>query len=488
MKPSATLWALAFAIWLCATGAFGQDQGQNPQPTDPLGPIQPISPEPTGRNAKQPAAAGRGMASPYQPQTNDQPPARPDENTLAGAQFATPGSFGAPRTIFDPAISVSELAESSRGTSAKTTVTPMTTVSGVLNFDREGARNHFIAFYSGGDSIANNSPLPAGPFHNLTLTEQIRAGRWYFLLRDDFLASSGAVFGGAGTGGPGLLAELSSLLGSSLVAAGQQFTPNDTIGSGSAMRYRNATLGQAEYYLSRRTILTLAGSYGLLHFNSSGYISSHMVNGQAGIDHELDAVNSIAILGGYGKIDYTGTVNSTSDYLGALAYGRKITGRLAFQVSAGAQEINANRPSGNFQRWEPSVNSSLSYKGRRGGISASYTRGLTTGSGAFFGAIGDTISGSGQHQFTRYWTGSVDVGYAINTSLAPAGSPTSRFDNWFVGANLGRHIGFRTQIDFNYGVQKQTGPSVCPVASCGISGYLQTAGMTVNWHLRRVGE
>ena len=78
-----------------------------------------------------------------------------------------------------------------------------------------------------------------------------------------------------------------------------------------------------------------------------------MVNAQAGYDYLLDPSNSIAILASYGKINYTGTGtttigngDSTTDYLGALAYGRKITGRLAFQVAAGPQEIHFAGPGG----------------------------------------------------------------------------------------------------------------------------------------------
>ena len=106
----------------------------------------------------------------------------------------------------------------------------------------------------------------------------------------------------------------------------------------------NAILGQAEYSFSRRSAFTFSGSYGLLHFTVPGYISTSLFNVQAGYDYLLDPFNSVAILGSYGKIDYTGTGSSTTDYVGALAYGRKITGRLAFQVAAGPQEIQFPAP------------------------------------------------------------------------------------------------------------------------------------------------
>ena len=56
--------------------------------------------------------------------------------------------------------------------------------------------------------------------------------------------------------------------------------------------------------------------------------------------------------------------------------------------------------------------------GGASGVSFSYVRGLTGGSGVFLGATSNTFSGSAHHQFTRYWTGSVNGGYALNNSLA----------------------------------------------------------------------
>jgi hypothetical protein len=304
------------------------------------------------------------------------------------------------------------------------------------------------------------------------------------------MASPGAAFTGQGMGGPGLAAQFSSMLGSSLSSFGQSFLPNETINTGDAMRYRNAILGQAEYSFSRRSAVTFSGSYGLLHFTTPGFFSSSMVDAQAGYDYLLDPSNSIAVLASYGKIDYTGTRSSTTDYAGALAYGRKITGRLAFQVAAGPQEIEVANTGGlgNFHLLFASVNSALKYERRRGGVSFEYVRGLSGGSGVILGATSNTVSGTAHYQFTRSWAGSVNGGYALNNSLAPAGTATTKYDNWFVGANLGRRVGQHAQFNFNYGVLRQNSPIACTVAVCGGTGIQETFGMSVNWHLRPAGE
>ena len=137
--------------------------------------------------------------------------------------------------------------------------------------------------------------------------------------------------------------------------------------------------------------------------------------------------------------------------------------------------------------WFESVNSALMYTRRRASTSFSFARGLTSGSGVYQGATSNTFSGSEGYQFTRFWNGSVNGGYAMNNSLAPAGVASTQFNNWFVGATLGRRIGPRGQINFNYGLQKQSSPANCPVTSCGLAGYQQSFGMTLGWHLRPTG-
>ena len=161
--------------------------------------------------------------------------------------------------------------------------------------------------------------------------------------------------------------------------------------------------------------------------------------------------------------------------MGALAYGRKITGRLAFQVAAGPQEIQFTGAGGvgNFHTLFASVNSALSYERRRSGLSFSYARGLTGGSGVFLGARAihfparRTISSraSGREPQRRI---------CIEQQSAPAGVPTTQFNNWFIGANLGRQVGPHAQVNFNYGATKQNNPATCPVASCGGTGLQQT--------------
>ena len=444
---------------------------------------------PGGGYSQRPAPAARGVSPSLDPLPNDPSQVTPDANTLSGAQMFGVGSLEHARNIFDPMLSFSELGQTyppNAGLPNQSNLLSQTLLGGGFNFDRTWTRYHFTAIYNGGETLTRGAQYLNAQFHDANLMQEIAWARWRLLLRDDFVASPGASFTGTGMGGPGLTAQIGSSLESSLNSIGQAFVPSESIQTGNAMRYTNAAIGQLSYSFSRRSAFTFAGSYGLLKFTQSGYFSSHMVTGQAGYDFMLDPSDSIALLASYGKIDYSGSSNSTTNYLAALAFGRKITGRMAFQVVAGPEQIQFdNGTTGKL--WYPSVSSLLTYDWRRASYSISFMRGLNSGSGVFLGAKSNILTLAAHRQFTRSWVGAINSGYAINESLAGTGQPTVRFDNWFVGGNLGRQLGPHLQLNFNYGVQRQNSPAVCPVASCGVNGFEQTFGVTVNWHLRRNG-
>jgi hypothetical protein len=510
MNMRKTSWILIAALVFCASAAIAQDQKQDTSPIDPNAPLQPLDTTPGGvYGNKPPVGVVRGANAPYEPETYNYNQAVPDQNTLAGAAPFTIGSLERTRNIFDPAISVSQIGQTVPDQTGKSVLTGVSVASASLNFNHTGSGYQFSTLYNGGETFnlgygSATSFFGQAPshsqFHNLSVSEQLEWARWHVLLRDDFMASPGAAFTGQGMGGPGLSTQFSSMLGQSLNSFAQAFQPSQTVNTGLDMRYQDTVLGQAEYSFSRRSAITFAGSYGLLHFTGTGYFNSTLMDAQAGYDYLLDPANSIAVLGSYGRINYTGngtpavgtttvgTGNSTTDYVGALAYGRKITGRLAFQVAAGPQEIvSSGTAAGNFHILFASVNSALNYERRRSGLSLSVVRGLTGGSGVFLGATSNTVSGSAHYQFTRFWTGTVNGGYSINNSLAPAGVATTQFDNWFTGANLAHRVGPHAMLNLNYGASKQNSPATCLVTSCGGVGLQQTLGLSVNWHLRPAG-
>ena len=268
MKLRETSCILVVAMAFCANSAIAQDQKQETSPIDPNAPLQPLAATPgLGYPNKPPIGAARGVSAPFDPQPYDPSQVTPDQNTLAGAVPLTLGSLQHKRNTFDPAISVSQLGQTVPGASGQTVLTGVSVVGASLNFNRTWSKYHFSAIYNGGETFNLGYSAattffgqvsPHYQFHYLSVAQEATWARWHALLRDDFAASPGATFTAQGLGGPGLSAQLSSLLGESLNSFASGVVPSQTINTSLTMRYMNSILGQAEYSFSRRSAITFS--------------------------------------------------------------------------------------------------------------------------------------------------------------------------------------------------------------------------------------
>jgi hypothetical protein len=475
----AALLALSFPA-LRAQSPQGAKQGSGSvKPDSPLPPIDTTQEVQSGQSS---AAAPRGSVPAYDSQPYDPAQVEPDTHTLSGGELFSVGSLGKTRTIFDPSLFVSQTGVTGIDRQAK--VLSETLVGGALNIDHRWGISRLVGSYNGGETIFFPHDVRNVYYHNLSIEDTIRWSRLTLRIRDDLNVSPYAIFGGQGMGGPGMIGQFNT---ASQTAVSSTLGSGETIQTGIATRLLDTALGEVDYSLSRNSTISFSGSYGLLHFMSSGFINSKSVNGQVGFDHMLDPKNSIAVIGAYGKTDFGGSANSTRDYIGQLAYGRKMTGKLALQLAAGPEQIQTlNAGSVNFQFLSWSSNVAISYKRRRTDYSLYYTHGLTNGSGVLTGAMSHAFNASVSRSLTRHWFGSARGGYALDRSIPIPSAPTSfSFTNWYSGAYIGRTFDRHVDVNLNYGVQHQRTSNVCPVFVCGGTGYVHTFGTTVNWHLRR---
>jgi hypothetical protein len=257
-----------------------------------------------------------------------------------------------------------------------------------------------------------------------------------------------------------------------------------TIQTALARQLSNTALAEIDYARSRRTTLTLVGSYGLLHFLDPGYINSQTVTGRVGYNYALSAKNNFALTYDHNRITFVETSSRLQTDLVQMAFGRKVTGRLALELSAGPQLVHfAYAGSAKRQQLSWSASSSLTYKWPRTGYSLSYFRGVSAGSGVFFGSSNEVVTATARREFTRYWSASLNGGYARNSAVVPTVFFSGRFDDWFAGASLDRQIGRQLHLDLSYGFQQQTsGYGQCPVLSCGLSRPFAQYGVTLLWH------
>ncbi len=471
-----TLIQTSVAATLLSLAVARAQQSPNPPPNDSA-PVQPLAPLANGGNNSITGAVRDQGQQDAQPEASAQE--QPDTHVLSSAETAGLGSLRRLNRIFDPALQFSELGET--GVVAGQIVS-VSSLGGSLDVAHRWRRYSLTLSYHGGDSIYQPSSYGVSnlPYHEGGISQEISLGRWRLRLRDDAQYSQGSGFGSLFAGGPVQVGQ-----NSYLASIQPSLSSGGTIQTGLARQLSNTAVAEIDYAPTRRTTLTLVGSYGLLHFLDPGYLNSQTITGSAGYNYALSAKNDIAVSYGRNLITFVGSSSRLQSDLVQVAFGRKVTGRLAFQVSAGPQLIHfdylgaVNKPQ---LSW--SASSSLTYQRRRTGYSLAYFRGVNAGSGVFFGSESQTVTATAKHEFTRIWSASVNGGYAVNKALASVANFASQFDNWFAGVGLNRPLGRQFHMGLSYAFEQQTsgGGAGCPVSSCGLPGSFSQFGITLQWH------
>src|SRR5260370_36908255 len=118
---------------------------------------------------------------------------------------------------------------------------------------------------------------------------------------------------------------------------------------------------------------------------------------------EKDSVGVVYRVTAY---QYSGNPQRINDHVVNVAYGRKVTGRLALQLFGGPDITTFQVPIGNVtKRVSASGGATLIYAMSRSGLSLTYNRGVSNGSGVLVGSSIDQISGSMTRGLGRVWRG-----------------------------------------------------------------------------------
>lgn len=448
----ARTWVAVTSLLLMSVGAARAQQGVGNGPIGPIAPIQ-------SRQMPVPAArSGDINVDPAQ--------IRPDTHTLSSIEGLGIGSLGALTSFVDPSFRFTQSGDN--GTAS--TWNGLSSLGMNLAFDHSSIRSRLSGFYSGAKVIYFPNSLFNASYHNLGVAEELRLGRWNFRLREDLMSSPEAAVGG-GTGNLILSssANLQPLAGEA-----------DTILTQRAKRLSSTTSGEINYYFSRRSILTTTGSYTSLTFPDAGFIDTHQIAARVGYDYLLSPRNSIGLLYDYNRMDFSATTPNLRTDSVKTAFGHKVTGRLAFQVSAGPQQIQYGT-GGRQLGWTLSNN--LMYQTHRTQYSLMYTHAIAPGSGVLTGVSTHRIGGSVHYALTQWWSASTTGGYDFNETLAQTSGISNNFGVWHGTASLERNFGRHIHFALNYGLQNQNiDIGACPVTGCDTTALHQTVGMNLEWH------
>jgi hypothetical protein len=441
-----------------------------------------------------PKAAAR--TSPILPQTTDNNEGQsasdqgdlmqPDSRPLTGIQTLTLGSEQFRHSYWVPGFQYGNTIQSMTlvGTAPVPGWSSDNYLAGNFSLLSTWSRSQLAVNYSGGGFLSTSDALGNGYFHELGITQTFTWGRLNIALLDQFTYLPEALFGFGGAirlGVPGI--------GTSLAPTSPDFVsnlvPNQSILASTGTRYSNASAAEITYALDPRSSVTMAGSYGFLHFLEPGNFDGAQSGANLGYNYLLTNRDSIGVLYRFTSFQYPGLPQAIGSHVAGLAYGRKITARLALQLTAGP-EIAFFRVPVNGQTSEvlPFVSTSLVYGVPRGQFSFGYTQGVSGGSGLLAGSNSNQLMLSANHRVGRLWTVMGSLSYARNRSLASSSAPASRdFGAWVATTGLSYPFGPNASMSFGYTALIQTSSQPC-MGPCTTNSTQHEISLGFQWNTR----
>ena len=348
--------------------------------------------------------------------------------------------------------------------------------------------------YTAGDMIANSGPATNGVLQGLDFVEKLSFRRSTISILDqlNYLPESAFGFNGFGGGGN---------LGGEPGGIGTVFTPGQTLLAGFGQSLSNAFAVEDDVHMTPRASLTFAGGYSLLHYFDSGLLNYGDVSIRAGYNYQMTGKDTIALMYTYSGFRYSNFAQSIDDHAAQVSYGRRVTGRLAFQVAAGPQFVVSRIPIagaagspgggvgavGSTTQVSWALNSSVQYQLEQTQLSLAYSHGVAGGAGALAGSNADTVTGTATRQVSRTLAAGITGGFSRNQGLAinMAIPANQNFDYWFGGANLGHPIGRTLSVNLSYQLQYQNlNAGLCAGPMCGNSVIRHLITFGVTWRER----
>jgi hypothetical protein len=421
-----------------------------------------------------------------QDDTQDINQLQPDTTPLTGVANASLGTSELRHSYWVPGIQYASNIQSGQYGQSSSGWLVNNYLMANLSLLKAWSRSQLSLNYSGGGVFSSDSQIGNGYTQQMAVSQSFQWNRFqlqfldqfYYLPQQQFGFGSGTSLGVPGVGGG---------TGPSVPTIGGGVAPNQSIFTATGPSYNNTFVVQTNYQLTPRTSITASGSYGILRFVDPGNVDSAAAMGSLGYNYQLTKADTLGVLYRFTGYQYSGEPQAYGSHIVSLAYGRKITGRLAFQAYGGPQYTTYRIPIGN-QTSSLGGNGSfnLTYGFENGSLTGGFFHGLGGGSGVLVGSNISQISLSATRKLSRIWTGQMNFGYARNTPVASA-TPTTAvaYDSWIGGGGVsrpfGRDINFSAAYSVNISKSDQSG---CTGASCTTTQTVNYITLSFQWHTR----
>ncbi|MGH7486217.1 MAG: hypothetical protein ACREMY_11560, partial [bacterium] len=285
--------------------------------------------------------------------------------------------------------------------------------------------------------------------------------------------------------------------GGGTIGLGGGYTPGQSILTERGQRLTNSSDVETDVYLSARSSLTFVGGYSLLDSIDDVLLNYGNVIASAGYNYQFSPDNTVGVSYQFSGFNYSNFNQSIKNNIISVSYGRRITGRLAFQASGGPDVAFVRMPittsgtgsptTGSRTQVYGSFNTSLQYKAGRTSMAAAYSHGISGGSGVLPGSVTDNVTGSVNRQLSRTFNGGWTGGFSRNRGIGIDGTATvsQTYDYWFTGLNLNHPWGRSMSLFLSYQLQYQsanTTTCTVPTPTCGASVTRNTITFGLGWH------
>lgn len=392
--------------------------------------------------------------------------------------------------LFNYSLSASELLQS-RGYGGSG-IGASTALSGNASYSSASVARPFSMLYAGGLLLGNQYAGTVRTFQDFSISQGLVAGAWIFDVSDSvsYLPQSPTT-GLSGVPGVGDL--------------GSQPVQNPSSGpaggllSNGLTNVSNALSGSVERRLTPLTSISGRGSWSMLRFPNGDGIENTQYTGDVGLNHKLDARDTISGNAVYATFSYGSGIDLSMQTRSLnVAFERVLSRKLSMSASAGPQWINSSNSALIPSRLSVAVNASLLYAAESTTASVTYVRGVNGGAGIQPGAFSDNIAAAAGRSYGRDWTVSLSADYTHTSSLVQTATLTGASglnsvfpytggsgNTVFGGGQVTRRLSESLSCYGSYNLQHQSiGESL--VLQNGFSGFNQTFGLGISFSPRSI--
>jgi hypothetical protein len=393
--------------------------------------------------------------------------------------------------VFHYSLSASEMLQNGYRSQGATFTTSL---SGNAAYNSRSTVRPFSMLYAGGLLLGNQYRQSVRTFQNFALSQGLVTGAWIFGISDSvsYLPQSPTT-GLSGIPGVGDIGA-QPIQGPSVGPAGGALFNNST-------NISNSLSGSVERRLTPLTSASGGASWTILRFPDNDGLDNNQIAGQAGLNHRLDARDTISANASYSKFSYGSNIGLTLQTRGINgAFQRVLSRTMSMSASAGPMWISSSNSLQIPSRVTVAANLALTYSREFTTASLTYSRGVNGGSGIQPGALSDNLGAMIGRTYGRDWMTSLSANYTRTSGLlkSPVGTPPvgagflyagGSSQTAYGGVQVSRRLSDSLSAFASYNLQHQSVDSSLATQNA-FSGLSQTIGVGISFSPRatRLGQ